>query len=315
MNYREEAAPLLNSLTFAEMEALNEAGQGWDLLFRQLGRGSLNAHMDQVTTPSIDVVHLTMGNSVHQTGTSRTGYQNFAVVQPGCPDYQWCGRPVGAGHIMSFDPVNGYESISPAGFSAFSVGFEENLLLDVAEAMKVAPEIFGQLGLAQIPGEPRVSYFLAALVDRMNNLCRRPSDAVAWTQEAERQICEDFVLMVASDDNSVRAAPLRQRAKLLHWTVNYIEEQAHEAVSVSELCAAAGVSVRTLERSFKESLGITPRAVIKKVRLEGVRRALSQFDAEVPIHEVAGTWGFWHMGDFARDYLREYGELPREVRK
>ena len=29
---------------------------------------------------------------------------------------------------------------------------------------------------------------------------------------------------------------------------------------------------------------------------------------------VAHRWGFWHMGQFARDYRRLFGELPSETR-
>jgi len=28
---------------------------------------------------------------------------------------------------------------------------------------------------------------------------------------------------------------------------------------------------------------------------------------------VANAWGFWHMGQFARDYRRLFGELPSDT--
>jgi transcriptional regulator GlxA family with amidase domain len=28
--------------------------------------------------------------------------------------------------------------------------------------------------------------------------------------------------------------------------------------------------------------------------------------------DVANAWGFWHMGQFARNYKRQFGELPSE---
>jgi AraC family ethanolamine operon transcriptional activator len=31
------------------------------------------------------------------------------------------------------------------------------------------------------------------------------------------------------------------------------------------------------------------------------------------IADVANRWGFWHMGQFAADYRRQFGELPSET--
>jgi AraC-like DNA-binding protein len=33
----------------------------------------------------------------------------------------------------------------------------------------------------------------------------------------------------------------------------------------------------------------------------------------VNITEAAAEWGFWHMGKFAADYRRQFGELPSET--
>ena len=44
------------------------------------------------------------------------------------------------------------------------------------------------------------------------------------------------------------------------------------------------------------------------MRLNGVRRELRQGRAAV--QDVAARWGFWHMGQFSRDYKQQFGELP-----
>jgi len=33
----------------------------------------------------------------------------------------------------------------------------------------------------------------------------------------------------------------------------------------------------------------------------------------VIIADLANEWGFWHMGQFAKDYQRQFGELPRDT--
>jgi AraC family ethanolamine operon transcriptional activator len=33
------------------------------------------------------------------------------------------------------------------------------------------------------------------------------------------------------------------------------------------------------------------------------------------VHEIARRWGFWHIGEFAADYRRLFGELPSQTFK
>jgi AraC-like DNA-binding protein len=57
----------------------------------------------------------------------------------------------------------------------------------------------------------------------------------------------------------------------------------------------------------------SPKAYLQAQRLMGVRRMLRATGAEVPISDIANEWGLWHMGQFAADYRRHFGELPSET--
>ena len=53
---------------------------------------------------------------------------------------------------------------------------------------------------------------------------------------------------------------------------------------------------------------------LKRLRLNGVRRALQRaHKARTRIIDVATAWGFWHMGHFATDYRRMFGEAPSQT--
>jgi AraC family ethanolamine operon transcriptional activator len=69
----------------------------------------------------------------------------------------------------------------------------------------------------------------------------------------------------------------------------------------------------TLERSFKEHFGVSPKRYLLMSRLSGVRRALLQGAQGRSIGQMANEWGFWHMSQFAQDYRRQFGELPSET--
>ena len=65
--------------------------------------------------------------------------------------------------------------------------------------------------------------------------------------------------------------------------------------------------------AFRDRLGVTPKQYLQATRLHRVRHAILDAARPRPISEIAARWGFWHMGQFAADYRRQFGELPSET--
>ena len=85
-------------------------------------------------------------------------------------------------------------------------------------------------------------------------------------------------------------------------------------LTAADLCRQADCSQRWLEQCFKKRFGITPKKYIKCLRLARVRKELLKANMEErrTVIELASEQGFWHMGQFAADYCKLYGELPSE---
>ena len=74
------------------------------------------------------------------------------------------------------------------------------------------------------------------------------------------------------------------------------------------------VSERTLEYAFRERFGQSPKTFTLTYRLNNVRKILRHADPDADrIYEIAGHYGFLHMGQFTSDYKRLFGELPSET--
>ena len=65
--------------------------------------------------------------------------------------------------------------------------------------------------------------------------------------------------------------------------------------------------------AFRDRYDLSPKAFINSERLVRVKQDLRSRPDNVPIVEIANHWGFWHMGQFARDYRRQFGELPSQT--
>ena len=91
-----------------------------------------------------------------------------------------------------------------------------------------------------------------------------------------------------------------------------MEARLEEPASRAELAAAAGVSVRQLERLFAAHLRSSVGQHYRRIRLDRARLLLRQ--TAMPILEVAVACGFASPSHFSRAYRRRFGQAPRTAR-
>jgi AraC-like DNA-binding protein len=85
---------------------------------------------------------------------------------------------------------------------------------------------------------------------------------------------------------------------------------------LSELCATANVSERTLQYAFRDIMGMSPLTYLHRLRLHRARDELRKArSATTTVTDVAMNWGFWHLGEFSRAYKNCFGEVPSATLK
>jgi AraC family ethanolamine operon transcriptional activator len=98
------------------------------------------------------------------------------------------------------------------------------------------------------------------------------------------------------------------------WSSVALEVHGANNLTVRQLCRDTDASERTLQYAFKERFEMGPKAFLQAWRLNGVRRDLSgRSRLAETISDIANNHGFWHMGQFAADYRRQFGELPSDT--
>jgi AraC-like DNA-binding protein len=94
---------------------------------------------------------------------------------------------------------------------------------------------------------------------------------------------------------------------------DYMASHAHEALTVAQIAALVGVSIRSLFAAFQRYRGNSPMEHLRTVRMERAHLDLSRVgDENTSVTKVALRWGFGHLGQFAADYKRRFGELPSQ---
>jgi len=94
----------------------------------------------------------------------------------------------------------------------------------------------------------------------------------------------------------------------------YIAAHAAEPLTVAGLAAYAKVSASSLYAGFRDFRNSSPMAYLKQVRLQRVNEELQNANqASETIAQIALRWGFHHLGHFATDYKKMFGESPSDT--
>jgi AraC-like DNA-binding protein len=142
---------------------------------------------------------------------------------------------------------------------------------------------------------------------------RMPWDA------ATTGLFEQFVMcrMLLSHPNNY-TEPLRRRERSLtprdlRRAIDYMHAHVDAPITVADIAAASGIAGRTLFQYFRDFRGTSPMRYLRDVRFERVRDALRRARPEEGVAEVARRWGFSHMGRFAVEYRKRFGESPSDA--
>lgn len=92
--------------------------------------------------------------------------------------------------------------------------------------------------------------------------------------------------------------------------IEYMHANLDAPITLADLVAVSGVAGRTLFQHFRAFKGVSPMRYLRDRRFEQVRRALMSVTAEETVTSIAMRWGFSHMGRFAIEYRRRFGESP-----
>ncbi|MDD5350475.1 MAG: helix-turn-helix domain-containing protein [Chthoniobacteraceae bacterium] len=95
--------------------------------------------------------------------------------------------------------------------------------------------------------------------------------------------------------------------------LTFIRENSEKPIQVREAASRAGISRRVLERRFKEVLGSTPAAHIRRCHLDRAKQLLSGTALSMP--DVAEASGFGSAAYMAFIFRKELRITPMNYRR
>lgn len=297
----------LSSGQFTDAGALASTS-GWDLRFRQLDSGPHSIPFYLLHTERVTVLRIRYNRGFHHYGTSPPGMVTVGIPEEGMQD--WFGRPYQDQTVLPFNQASGLDLVSQPGFTAYSISIVEEFLWSVADRCRLpVPECLSNaVSAVVIPDSRAVRNLRSALRGLFLD------SQVRFRHGEEEALAVQLLLAGLGHFDIADKSASTVRAQAISKVLEFIEQNPTKVVTIGEICSATGTSWRTLDRAFLERFGIGPKAYLHRTRLSGVRDQLvASQRGELLVSDIANKWGFWHMGQFARDYRRVYEELPSET--
>ena len=127
----------------------------------------------------------------------------------------------------------------------------------------------------------------------------------------EQALIEAMMHCLGDGETYEDRAALRQHAAIMRRFHRVIEEHLDDPLYIPELCQEIGTSLRTLNTSCQEHLGMGAKRYLLLRRMSMVRRALGESSlGQTTVTEAATRYGFWQFGRFAVAYRALFGEAP-----
>lgn len=301
---------------FHDFDAFAEAAESWDLTSHQLDRGGFQSDMVQASLGPVHLAYARFNRALEMHGEPPSRLRTFAILSERSSNWWWRGRETPRHAIMVYPVGAEIATVSRPGYEGYAVSIAEDHLEDVALAADLPSPQDLFRGHEVFECSPAIASALRfGLRACRETLVQLPETAQEQVRRELEFLLPTNILNAIANGSAERArSGSRFRTVVVDRVLDYVAAFPRQPLTVGDICRVAGASERTVQNGFLERFGLRPKAYLRDRRLNGARLELRTSDPHgTAINQVAHRWGFWHLGQFAGDYRRLFGELPSDT--
>ena len=299
---------------FDDFEAFTASLHGYDIELQQLDRGRFTATSQQVVSGAVLLSHFNATRRLEVQGNPPANLRTFGIPTKHCRHFVWRSQPSDGNTIQIYRDATELEMVTQPFFEAIDLSIPEDTLNHQCQTLRL-PELDLIIGNAEMltchPKDMRV--LRHSLFRVCQTLGHDPAliNTTGMQNEIEYELPRLLLKALCSaSPNKQSSRPLKKQLALRE-AVDYIKANTNSPITLNALCQVTHVSARTLQHAFLEHFGLSPKAYLRVQRLNDAHRELfASHPRDAKVADVAHRQGFWHMGQFASDYKRLFGELP-----
>ena len=284
--------------------------RNWEQEFDQIGQGHFLGVINELHFPHIHIFREDTSHSLRQQCRIENGglWLGFSSNNKSC---RINNEQTSSNQFLCRPGDQDFELLTPDDFSIYGLVLQRSFFSELTEQTKEELYDDGSDGLWLDKVSPdelhKFRQYLSLLLQpKVNN----------WSSKTHESIIQDAVLELLSKAQQTPLAHVTslQRQRIMARVQEYLtESRLKSPITMNEICSAVHVSRRTLQYTFAQCYGISPKQYIQITRLNQTRRILQSNEEFQTISEVAFNYGFFHLGQFCQNYKRLFGETPRQT--
>lgn len=123
----------------------------------------------------------------------------------------------------------------------------------------------------------------------------------------------DFIKLIDELIKNVRASQYNDKLKLVNKSIEYINKNYSDAISISEIADILEIDRRRFSDIFQEVTGLSPIKYLTEYRLKEAKRLLKF--SSYTISEIADMTGYNDCFYFSKNFKKNVGMCPRRYRE
>jgi AraC family ethanolamine operon transcriptional activator len=284
--------------------------EGWNQHYSQLSSGTFEGAITELVFEDVHLFMEYTSRALHQSGKLDSDTLAVGVPMRHGQGGVFCGTAMKGPAAHLFSGADGFDFYSPTRLLMGGLVVSRHAFQDwLHDRPAVFPDDRARLQTVDPQTLREAGSFLWTVFD----LCQRSPQLLERPLFRDRLRNSVFSCLADIADEPGQPAnglSSSQRRSLVQAVRDYVENRPDDPVSIDDVCRDLGVSRRSLQYSFQDTLGINPASFIRARRLNKVREMLREGDS---VTEAATAWGFWHFGHFSHEYKKLFGELPSDT--
>jgi AraC family ethanolamine operon transcriptional activator len=310
----EAAQSYIRSAHLTDILDLQNIARGVNMDITQLDPGTFESSVTQLKVRNVLASLITSNRHLRLQGNVDFLTVSFLTGESGSP--KWQGTPVESNDVVAANPNETFDLVVPPGLEAYCVsvvGTAETTLRNLG-----GPVLGRKLARTAGPitcspsAVQEICRWFAAQFDGFS------SDASIESRSASLLEIEFLRRLAACMRDGTPLGNSESMPSGRIDAVRRVEQHLLEDLALpqtaDDLCRIADTSRRTLEYSFRDYFGTSPKRFIKALKLNAARSDLlaGRYGSE-QVEEIAAGLGFTHLGQFSTDYRHMFGEKPSET--
>jgi AraC family transcriptional regulator, ethanolamine operon transcriptional activator len=303
-----DVPPGVVTLETDDFEELAAARSGWNLRYQQVGSGQFRGSIVSAQGSRIELSKLSRSPGILAQGSAPKGSIALAFsLRPQAAMF-YNGAALKVDEIAVAWPNKDFDFRALSPSELVIVRIPEAMAIRHAQALLQMPLRVLATHDRLVASDPElISLASTTFSSLLDTFVRQPQLLAVPRAEhyLEMLVLDTLLGLVDPTGPRILAAT---RARIARRAEEYLRERLSDPIKMSEMCEVLGTSERLLQLAFIESFGMSPRQLLKTLRLNGAHRDLRKAAPSTSVTTVALDWGFLHLGRFSVAYREMFGE-------